>query len=206
LKTEDTDAKQIVRSGVFEALRLVHWLGAGNRPLERTAADPPMVRGPKRVLVLAAAAAALGVGVLVFLGVIAVALKVFEYGVAPVLSSALGYVSRPLLRLVLMPGGLAILALAILAIGLPLACKFRDPGQFVRGLVGVSLALLGVWQLFPRLFAVLPTEDTPAQLDAAPWLVVGVIVSAFLFTGGIYLMADANSGSGDDGDDDDYDE
>lgn len=200
MKIEDTDAKQIVRSGAFEARRLVHWLGAGNRPLARTAADPPVVRGPKRLLVLAAAAAALGVMVLVFLGVIAVTLKVFESGVAPVLSSALGYVSHAFFRLVLMPGGLPILALAILAIGLPLAPKFRDPGQFARGLFGVSLALVCVWQLFPRLVALLPTEDAPAQLEAAPWLIVGFIISAFLFTGGVYLMGSANSGSANDGD------
>ncbi len=206
MKIEDTDAKQIVRSGVFEALRLVHWLGAGNRPLERTAADPPLVRGPKRLLVLAAAAAALGVFVLVFLGVIAVTLKVFEYGVAPVLSYPLGYVSRAFFRLVLMPGGLPILALAILAIGLPLSRKFRDPGQFARGLFGVALALVCVWQLFPRAFAVLPTEDAPARLEGTPWLIVGFLISAFLFTGGVYLMGSANSGSANDGDANDDDD
>ena len=200
MKTEDTDAKQIVRSGVFEARRLVHWLGAGNRPLARTAADPPVVRGPKRVLVLAAAAVAFGVMVLIFLGVIAVTLKVFEYGVAPVLSDALGYVGRALFLLVVMPGGLPILALAILAIGLPLAPKFRDPGQFTRGLFGVSLALVCLWLLLPRMVALLPTDDAPAQLEGIPWLIVGLLISGLLLTGGVYLIGSANSGGANDGD------
>ena len=200
MKIEDTDAKQIVRSGAFEARRLVHWLGAGNRPLARTAADPPVVRGPKRVLVLAAAALALGVMVLIFLGVIAAALKVFEYGAAPALSYALSYVGRALLRLVLMPGGLPMLALAILVMGLPLARTFRDPGQFVRGLFGVSLALVCLWLLLPRLVALRPTEDAPAQLEGVPWLIVGFSLAALLFTSGVYSMWSANSSSANDGD------
>ena len=137
----DNDVKRIVRSWAFEALRLVHWLGAGNRPLD-PALGPPPVRGPKRLLVWAAAAVSLGIGVLVFLGMIAVILKVFEYGFAPIFDPIVSYVGGGFFRLLLMPGGLPILAVTILAIGLAFARRFRDPGQFVRGLSGVSLALV----------------------------------------------------------------
>ena len=141
-----------------------------------------MFHGPVTVLTLAAAVAVIGVGLLVFLGVIAVGLKVFEYGFEPILEA----VSGPLFLLLLVPGVLPVLALTVLAIGLPLSRKFRPRGRFVTGLSAVALGFVCLWQL-PKLMARLPTPEARVELEA-PLLIVGLIVSGFLLVCGFQLM------------------
>ena len=114
------DMRQTLRDGAVLAYRLLQWFRNG--PPDRGATEPPVMRGPTTARTLAAAVAVLGVGLLVFLGVIAVGLKVFEYGFEPILDA----VSGPLFLVLLIPGVLPALALAILAIGLPLSGKFPE--------------------------------------------------------------------------------
>jgi len=126
--------------------------------------------------------AVLGVGLLVFFGVIAVGLKVFELGFEPILDA----VSGPLFLALLTPGVLPVLALAVLALGLPLSRKFRPQGRFVAGLSAVAGGFVCLWQ-FPKLMARLPTPEARVQLEA-PLLIVGLVVSGFLLVCGVQLM------------------
>ena len=131
------------------------------------------------------AMAVLLVGVLVFLGVIAVALKVFEYGVEPILA----YISGPIFRLILgsllVPGALPTLAGATVVVGLALSPKFEPPELFLSGVFAVTLGFVCLWQL-PRLIAALTPADR-VQLEG-PLLVVGLIISALLFVCGFGAM------------------
>ena len=134
------------------------------------------------MLTLALAAIALAIGLAVFLGIIALALKLFEYGVAPIVDYALGR----LFPLLLIPGALPVLACAVFVIGLAFVRKFRDPGQFLMGLFVVVLGILCFWQLPAVLGALRP--DARGELEG-PLLIVGLIVSLFLLVCGVQLMA-----------------
>lgn len=119
---------------------------------------------------------------LVFLGVIAVGLTVFEHGFEPILKG----VSGPFFLLLLVPGVLPVLALTVLAIGLPLSRQFHPRGRFVTGLSAVALGFVCLWQL-PKVMARLPTPEARVELEA-PLLIVGLIVSGFLLVCGFQLM------------------
>lgn len=87
------DRRETLRDGAVLAYRLLQWFRAG-RP-DRDAIEPPVMRGPTTLWTVVAAVAVIGVGLLVFFGVIAVGLKVFEYGVEPIVgvsAVALGFV------------------------------------------------------------------------------------------------------------------
>jgi hypothetical protein len=188
------DARQTLRDGSVLAYRLFQWFRDG--PPDR-AVEPPVMRGPMTAWTVAAAVAVLGVAVLVFLGVIAVGLKVFEYSVEPLLERATG----PLFLLLFVPGVLPALALTVLAIGLPLSQKFRPRGRFITGLCAVAFGFVSLWQV-PRLMAALPTPESRVQLEA-PLLIVGLVVSAFLLVCGFQLMGSCKwvrkgEGGGDD--------
>ena len=87
-----------------------------------------------------------------------------------------------------MPGALPIFVVAVVAIGLAVARKFRpeDKGLFLMALFCVALGFVCLSQL-PRLMAALPTPEARVQLEA-PLLIVGLIVSALLIVCGFQLM------------------
>jgi hypothetical protein len=188
------DVRQTVRDGAVLAYRLLQWFRVG--PPDRGAIEPPAMRGPTTIWTLAAAVAVLGVGLLVFFGVIAVGLRVFEHGFEPILDT----VSGPLFLALLIPGVLPALALAVLAIGLPLSRKFRPRGRFVTGLSAVALGFVCLWQL-PKLLARLPTPEARVELEA-PLLIVGLVVAGFLLVCGFQLMGSCEWKRGQDGGDD----
>src|SRR5688572_21982613 len=168
-----------MREGSVLAYRLLQ--SFRDRPADE-AAEPAAIRGPMTAWTVAAAVLVIIIAVLIFLGVIALGLKVFEYGVEPVLKRALG----PLLLLLFVPGVLPALAIAVLAIGLPLSQRFRPQGRFIAGLCAVALGFVSLWQ-FPRVMGALPTPESRVQLEA-PLLIVGLVISAFLLVGGLQLM------------------
>ena len=141
-----------------------------------------MKREPTTLLTRAAGAAVIVVGMLVILGVIAITLKLFEYGVAPVLS----YVSGGIFRLLLVPGALPALAAATVVVGLVMARKFQPRGVFLTGVIVVTLAFVCLWQL-PRVIAALPTPEARVQLEA-PLLIAGLIISVFLLVAGFQVI------------------
>jgi hypothetical protein len=174
------DRRETLRDGAVLAYRLLQWFRAG--PPDRDAIEPPVMRGPTTLWTVVAAVAVIGVGLLVFFGVIAVGLKVFEYGVEPIVDA----VSRPLFLALFIPGVLPALALAVLMIGLPLSRKFRPRGLFVTGVSAVALGFVCLWQL-PKLMAALPTPEARVDLEG-PLLIVGLIISACLLVCGFQVM------------------
>jgi hypothetical protein len=73
--------------------------------------------------------------------------------------------------------------------GLPFAVRFRSPATFVTGLIATSLGLVCFW-LYPVYIGVVQRRFPPdAEL---PLLIVGGVISLFVFVGGIQLMAQAN--------------
>ena len=143
------------------------------------------MRGPITARTSAVAAAVLLVGVLVFLGVIAVALKVFEFGVEPILAYVSGPIFRLILGLLLVPGALPALAATTVVVGLALAPKFQPRELFLTGVFAVALGFVCLWQL-PRLMAALTTAER-VQLEG-PLLIVGLLISAFFLGGGLGAM------------------
>jgi hypothetical protein len=180
----DDQLKQTVRDGAILAYRLLQWFRAG--PPDRGAIEPPVMRGPTTVLTVAAAVAVLLVGVLVFLGVIAVALKVVEYGVEPIFDYVSGPIFRLIVGLLLVPGVPPALAGATVVVGLALAPKFQPRELFLSGVFAVALGFVCLWQL-PRLMAALPTPEARVQLEG-PLLIVGLVISAFFLVGGFGAM------------------
>ena len=138
------------------------------------------------MLTLAVAAGVLLVGVLVFLGVIAIALQVFEYGVAPILTYLSGPIFRLILGLLFVPGALPALAGATVVVGLALAPKFQPRELFLTGVFVVALGFVCLWQL-PRVIAALSTPEARVQLEG-PLLIIGLVISAFLFVCGFQVM------------------
>jgi hypothetical protein len=185
---------QTMRDGSVLAYRVLQWFR--DRPADE-APEPPAMRGPMTAWTVAAAVLVIIIAVLIFLGVIALGLKVFEYGVEPVFKRALG----PLLLLLFVPGVLPAVAVAVLAIGLPLSQRFRPQGRFIAGVCAVAFGFMSLWQ-FPRLMGALPTPESRVQLEA-PLLIVGLVVSAFLVVCGFQLMGRCKwTRKGDGGDDD----
>jgi hypothetical protein len=178
----DDHVKQTVRDGAVQAYRLLQWFRTA--PPEPGGVEPVM-RGPTTVWTLAVAAAVLLVGVLVFLGVIAVALKVFEYGVEPIFDYVSGPIFRVILGLLLLPWGPPALAGVTVVVGLALAPKCQPRELFLSGVFAVALGFVCLWQL-PRLMAAL-TPEARVQLEG-PVLIVGLVVSAFLLVCGFGAM------------------
>lgn len=179
----DDDARQSMRDGAGLAYRLLQWF--------RTAppdagAELPVVREPATVRTLAIAAVVLVLGVLVFLGVIAVALKVFESGVAPVLTYLSGPVFRLILGVLFLPGALPALTVTTVVLGLALARRFQPRELFLTGVFLVALGFGCLWQL-PRLVPALSTPEAQVQLEG-PLLIGGLVVSALLFVCGFQVM------------------
>jgi hypothetical protein len=172
----DDHIKQTVRDGAVLAYRLVQWFRTAPPP---RGAEDPVMRGPTTVWTLAAAAAVLLVGILVFLGVIAVALKVVEYGVEPIFDYVSGPIFLFILGLLLVPWVPPALAGATVLVGLALAPKFQPRELFLGGVFAVALGFVCLWQL-PRLMAALQLEG--------PLLIVGLVISAFFVVGGFGAM------------------
>jgi hypothetical protein len=177
------DVNHTIRRGAELAYQLLLRARAAGPRDTLASSERPMVLGSRPVLTLVAAAGVLCVGVLGFLGVIAVALKASEYGLEPVLS----YVSGHLFRALLIPGILPFLAAGVLVIGLPYALKSQEPAQFLIGLAGVVLALVGFWQL-PRLIALLRAGSGLKELEG-PFLFGALAVLGLVLVGGILLIA-----------------
>ena len=161
---------------------MLHWFR--NAP-PAPGTDEPVMRGPTTVRTSAVAVAVLLVGVLVFLGVIAVALKVLEYGVEPILDYVRGPIFRLILGLLFVPGALPALAGATVVVGLAMASKFQPQGLFLSGVFAVALGFVCLWQL-PRFMAALTTPER-VQLEG-PLLIVGLLISALLFVCGFQVM------------------
>jgi hypothetical protein len=178
----DEHVKQTVRDGAVQAYRLLQWFRATP---PAPGADEPVMRGPITARTSAVAAVVLLVGVLVFLGVIAVGLKVLEYGVEPIFDYVSGPIFRYTLGVLLLPGALPVLAGATVVVGLALAPKFQPRELFLCGVFAVALGFVCLWQL-PRLMAALrPAERV--QLEG-PLLIVGLLISAFFLMGGFGAM------------------
>ena len=190
----DDDVRQTMRDGAALAYRLLQWFRA--EPSDRGPIEPPAMLRPTTIWTVAAALAAVCVGLLVFFGVIAVGLKVFELGFEPILDA----VSGRLFVALLIPGVLPALALAVLALGLPVSRKFRPRGRFVTGLASVAGGFASLWQL-PKLMARLPTPEARVELEA-PLLIGGLVVSGFLLVCGLQLMGSCQWVSTPDGRDD----
>jgi hypothetical protein len=178
----DDHIRRTVRDGAVQAYRLLQWF---RHAPPTPGADEPVMRGPTTPLTLAVAVAVLLVGVLVFLGVIAVALKVVEYGVEPIFDYVSGPLFRLILGLLLVPWGPPALAGATVVVGLALAPKFQPRELFLGGVFAVALGFVCLWQL-PRLTAAL-TPEARVQLEG-PVLIVGLGVSAFFIVGGFGAM------------------
>lgn len=179
----DDDVKQTGQDKTVVPYRLLRWF--------RTAppdagAESPVGRGPTSARTLAVAAVGLVLGVLVFLGVIAVALKVFESGVAPILTYLKGPVFRLILGVLFLPGALPALMVATVVVGLALAQRFQPRELFLTGVFVVALGFGWLWQL-PRLMAALSTSEAEVQLEG-PLLIGGLVISALLFVCGIQVM------------------
>lgn len=178
----DDDVKQTVRDGAVQAYRLLQWF-RNDRPA--SGANEPVMRGRITARTSAVAAAVLLVGVLVFLGVIAVALKVFEYGVEPIFDYVSGPIFRFIVGVLLVPGALPALAGATVVVGLALAPKFQPRELFLSGVFAVALGFVCLCQL-PRLMAAL-TPAERVQLEGPLWI-IGLIISAFFLGGGFGAM------------------
>ena len=174
--------KQTVRDGAVQAYRLLQWFR--NAPAA-PGAEEPVMRGPTTVLTLAVAVVVLVVGVLVFLGVIAVALTVFQYGVEPIFDYVSGPIFGLIVGLLLVPWGPPALAGATVVVGLAVTPKFQPRELFLTGVFAVALSFVCLWQL-PRLIAAL-TPEARVQLEG-PVLIVGLVVSAFLLVCGFGAM------------------
>ena len=105
------------------------------------------------------------------------------------LGPAVGWVLGLVVRLAFIPGVVPVLALVVLAGGFTLAHKFRSPGTFAAGMTGVALGLVCFW-LFP-LYIRLVQQHLPPELEV-PLVIVGGVLSLFVFVGGIQLAAHAN--------------
>ena len=180
---DDEKVKQTVQDGVIQAYRLVQWFRtAPPDGAERL----PETQGPTTVLTLAVAATALLVGALIFFGVIAVALKVFEYGFEPTLTYLSGSIFRFMLGVFFLPGALPVLAAATVAAGLALARRFQPRGLFLTGVFVIALGFASLWQL-TKLIAALPTGEARVELEG-PLLIIGLVLSAFLFVCGFQAL------------------
>jgi hypothetical protein len=118
-------------------------------------------------------------------GLTFVGLRVSEWTLFPAIDRLFPIVMSQLFR----PGVLPVLAVAVLVFGLPFAVRFRSPATFVTGLIATSLGLVCFW-LYPVYIGVVQRRFPPdAEL---PLLIVGGVISLFVFVGGIQLMAQAN--------------
>jgi hypothetical protein len=176
----DDDVNQTVQDGTAQALRFFQWFQGG--PPGRGGVEAPIPRRPATALTLVVAVVVIGLTVLMVLSVIALMLKVFEYGVEPIL----GYVLGRLFPLLFLPGALPVLALLVITFGLIVARKFRPDGPFMGGLFCVALGIVCLSQL-PRVMAALPTREARLELDGLI-LIVGLVISGFLVVCGFQLI------------------
>lgn len=103
-------------------------------------------------------------------------------------------VGAALVSVLLLPGVLPLLALAVLVLGLPRARRARRPIRYRFGVISTAAGLLGFSLLRPYARYIHARGADPEWF----WLLIGLLVPCFLIGSGLSALSQANNTPRDD--------